>query len=167
MNARCVAALVGAFGLAMVLGAVFFQYVIGVAPCEMCYWQRYPHAAAAAVGLLAALLWGCGGARRGKCAVGLTLVLIAVSGLIGAYHSGVEWRIFPGPSTCTGDRVVVTAGMNLNVAPVVRCDIVSWRFLGLFSLANLNAVFSLSVAAIGAVLLARPNLLAQLLAKKD
>ena len=27
-------------------GALFSQYVGGLYPCEMCYWQRWPHGAA-------------------------------------------------------------------------------------------------------------------------
>lgn len=158
MTTRTLAALVGGFGLAMVLGAVFFQFVVGVAPCEMCYWQRYPHAAAAAVGLIAALAWPKLGARAGLVAVLLALALVAVAGSIGVYHSGVEWRLLPGPTACTGDRVVLSAGMDLNAAPVVRCDVVQWRFLGLLSLANLNALFSLGVALLGGALLHWPVL---------
>ena len=28
---------------ALLLGAYYFQYVVKLAPCELCYWQRYPH----------------------------------------------------------------------------------------------------------------------------
>lgn len=162
MSARSIAVLAGAYGLAMALGAVFFQFVIGVAPCEMCYWQRYPHFAAAVIGLIGAL--AC--KDRSKAVAILALACVAASGLIGAYHSGVEWRIFPGPTSCTGDRVIMTSSMDLNVAPVVRCDIVTWRFFGLFSLANLNAIFSLGAAALGGIGLACPTLAARLIGKK-
>ena len=33
-------------------GAYYFQYVVGLAPCEMCLWQRYPHMLAILFGLL-------------------------------------------------------------------------------------------------------------------
>ena len=38
---------------ALLLGAYYFQYVVGLAPCEMCYWQRYPHMVAIVAGLAA------------------------------------------------------------------------------------------------------------------
>lgn len=160
MDAGKIAGLAGTFGLAMVLGAVFFQYVIGVAPCEVCYWQRYPHATAAAVGIVGFLLGAFGLLdRRKMTAVAvLTLVALAVAGVLGIYHSGVEWKFWAGPSACTGDRYVFTGVIDLNAPSVVRCDVVSWRFLGIFSLANLNAIFSLSVAALGGVLLRYPQL---------
>ena len=37
---------------ALLGGAYYFQYVVGLSPCEMCYWQRWPHMVAIAVGLL-------------------------------------------------------------------------------------------------------------------
>ena len=49
-------AAVGSTG--MLGGALYYQYVKGLAPCEMCHWQRWPHIAAIVVGLLAALWSG-------------------------------------------------------------------------------------------------------------
>ena len=42
----------GACSLALILGALGFQYLGGLAPCEMCHWQRWPHIAAAVIGLV-------------------------------------------------------------------------------------------------------------------
>ena len=39
--------------LAMLAGAFAFQYIGGLAPCHLCLLQRWPHAAAVAIGLLA------------------------------------------------------------------------------------------------------------------
>ena len=38
----------GALGAALVIGALGFQYIIHLAPCEMCHWQRWPLIAAGA-----------------------------------------------------------------------------------------------------------------------
>ena len=47
----------GALGLAgsgaLLGGAYYFQYVQGLAPCDLCFWQRYPHMVAIAAGLAA------------------------------------------------------------------------------------------------------------------
>lgn len=145
-----VAAMTGFFGLSMVLGAVFFQFVIGVAPCEMCYWQRYPHALAACSGLLC-FIWKTWGRPPDTYIRTLTFFAIGsifAAGLLGIYHSGVEWKLLPGPSSCTGDRYVFHGPIDLNAPTVVRCDVVSWRLFHIFSLANLNAIFSLSVAGV-------------------
>ncbi len=166
MRANAIAMLVGAYGLAMVLGALFFQYVVGVAPCEVCFWQRIPHLGAAVVGFCGAALFAKNVVNE-RCMMGiaaLTLVLAAVAGGLGVYHSGVEWRIWAGPEACTGDRFVFTGTLDLDTPPVVRCDVVSWRFFGIFSLANLNAIFSLGIAALGALFLVRRDLAKKILA---
>lgn len=164
MRADRIAVLAGLFGLAMVLGAVFFQFVIGVSPCEVCFWQRYPHAAAAAIGLIGAgLAWaGVLDAKKMRIVAGLALFCLLVAGCLGVYHSGVEWKWWAGPSACTGDRYVITGAIDLNTPSVVRCDIVSWYFLGILSLANLNVIFSLGAAALGALCLRDETLLRRL-----
>src|SRR5581483_3749882 len=48
----------GLASLALVLGALGFQYIGGVQPCEMCQWQRWPHLGVAWLGLAVAPLWG-------------------------------------------------------------------------------------------------------------
>ena len=87
--------------------------------------------------------------RKGAAAA---IALVAGSGLIGAYHTGMEWKIFPGPTTCTGPRFELGGPP----VPVVRCDVAIPVFLGQ-SLAFWNALISLGVAGIAAFLLARIN----------
>ena len=142
------ALLLGLLALALILGALGFQYIGGYPPCEMCMWQRYPHIAAAAIGIL-----GVGAMRAGlldsKLAAPiawLTVLLVAVSGAIAVYHAGVEWHWWKGPSACTGRAF--TGPIDLN-QKVVLCDIAAWRKFGL-SLAGYNALVSLGAAAIGA-----------------
>jgi disulfide bond formation protein DsbB len=139
----------------MILGVFFFQYVIGIAPCEMCYWQRWPLEAAIVLcfggaGLFAAGLIG----RQAITALAwVALILIATSGLIGAWQAGVEWKIFPGPTSCTGERFEFHGAADLaNYKAVVRCDVVLWKLFGI-SLAGYNTIFSLGAAGLGAYLL--------------
>ena len=82
------------------------------------------------------------------------LVILALAALgnagLGAYHAGVEWGYWPGPTDCTGPVLDLgKAGLldNLDKVKVVRCDEVQWRFLGL-SLAGYNALISLLMAAL-------------------
>src|SRR5690242_21809508 len=85
--------------LALLGGALGSQYLGGLHPCEMCYWQRYPHAAA----ILAALLAFTAPAETSRSR-NLTLLAalgIAVSGVIGVYHAGVEAKVFQGLTECT------------------------------------------------------------------
>jgi disulfide bond formation protein DsbB len=144
--ARALALLVPA---ALLAGAWSFQIWGGLFPCEMCWWQRYAHLAAVALALIAFAV-----ARRpglGRTFVILAALAILTSGGIGAYHAGVEAKIFPGFTECTR---VVTHGSNTDDmmrqildAPVVSCGDVQWRdpILGI-SMAGWNAILSTGFA---------------------
>ena len=46
--------LIATLGSAALLGGAFaFQYIGGLAPCQLCLWQRWPHGAAILIGVLA------------------------------------------------------------------------------------------------------------------
>jgi disulfide bond formation protein DsbB len=148
-----VAALAGLYSLAMILGALFFQYVMGVLPCEMCHWQRWPHDGAIFIGLGGALLFTIGVIDRKMVAVcaWLALLLILATALIGGWQALIEWKLVPGPASCTGDLFKLSSNMNLN-GPVVSCSEAGWRLFGI-SLAGYNFLCSTGVAVIGALLL--------------
>jgi disulfide bond formation protein DsbB len=138
--------------LALLGGALGSQYLGGLHPCEMCYWQRWPHGAAI---LLAALAFTA--PANSSRSTNLTLaaaLAIAISGVIGVYHAGVEAKIFEGFTTCTAmGKGMSTADLlkQISRTPLVRCDEVQWRFLGI-SLAGWNAILSLGGAALILVL---------------
>jgi disulfide bond formation protein DsbB len=123
-------------------GALFSQYVGGLYPCEMCYWQRWPHAAAILLALGA--LFSPLGAARTRPLVWLAALAIAVSGAIGVFHAGVELGYWEGITHCTATGAASLQDI-LNV-PLIRCDQVQWEFLGI-SMAGWNAILSLGGAA--------------------
>jgi disulfide bond formation protein DsbB len=134
--------------LALLGGALGSQYLGGLHPCEMCYWQRWPHGAA----ILLALIAFTAPSRSGQSRtfVLLAALAIAISGAIGVYHAGVEAKIFEGITTCTANsRGLSTAELlkQITHAPLVRCDQVQFRFLGV-SMAGWNAILSLGGAAL-------------------
>jgi len=134
--------------LALLGGALGSQYLGGLHPCEMCYWQRWPHAAAI---LLAALAFtGPAGSSRSRGLTLLAALAIAVSGAIGVYHAGIEAKIFEGFTQCTASgKGLSTAELlkQITHAPLVRCDEVQFRFLGI-SMAGWNAILSLGGASL-------------------
>jgi disulfide bond formation protein DsbB len=141
-----------AFGVPALLlvGAYVSQYGFGLYPCEMCWWQRYAHFAALAPALIAFV------ARPKPLWLGLAAVAILASGVIGAYHAGIEYGWWQGLTTCTnpidnsgGDALA--AIMN---APLIRCDAAQWTLAGI-SLAGFNALISVVSAVAVFVLLAR------------
>ncbi len=122
-------------------GALGSQYVGGLAPCEMCYWQRWPHAAAI---LLAGLSFtSAASAPRSRMLVLLAAAAIAVSGAIGVFHAGVEYGLWEGLTRCTASA---SSLQDILSAPLVRCDQVQWSLLGI-SMAGWNAIISLGGAA--------------------
>lgn len=145
--------LAGGISLALLVGALLFQYVGGLPPCEMCHWQRWPHIAAAVVGLIGMALIARGLLPRGLSrAMSLfAIAALGLSGLIGIYHAGVEWMLWEGPTACTGLGFDPRALSGPDAFRVVRCDVAAWRLFGL-SLAGYNALFSLGTASLCLVL---------------
>jgi disulfide bond formation protein DsbB len=141
--------------LALLGGALGSQYLGGLHPCEMCYWQRWPHAAAI---LLAASAFSAPAASsRARTFTLLAAFAIAVSGAIGVYHAGVEAKTFEGFTQCTAlSKSGSTAELlqQITHAALVRCDEVQFRFLGV-SMAGWNAILSLGGAALISVLTLR------------
>ena len=82
---RQAAALAGGGALALLAGAYGFQYVGGLAPCEMCWWQR--HALVAVLALAALALAG-----SQRILAWLGIAALAVNAGIALFHAGVEQR---------------------------------------------------------------------------
>jgi disulfide bond formation protein DsbB len=143
---------VAVVGAATILGAWFFQYGLGLNPCPLCLEQRYAYYFAVPLALMVALGDQAGASR--KVLIG-AFVVIAAGMLwnagLGVYHSGIEWRWWPGPQECSGaPGDLGSAGSlveRLQSISVVRCDEAAWRFLGL-SLAGYNALISIVLAGI-------------------
>ncbi|MDA5555572.1 disulfide bond formation protein B [Shimia sp. MMG029] len=130
------------FSVSMILGAWAFEFIGGLPPCKLCYYQRYPHWVAAGAGALALV--------SGVTLLAYVAALgVAISGALALFHSGVERGWWEGPSTCTsGDITGMSADDLFNQimnAPLVRCDEIPWQMLGL-SMANYNALLSLGAA---------------------
>jgi disulfide bond formation protein DsbB len=145
---------VTAIAAATLAGAWFFQLVLGLVPCPLCLEQRYAYYLAVPLGVLVALA-AAKDAPRGIVLTGLALLTLAALGnaVLGTYHAGVEWKLWQGPTDCTGPiGNLGSAGSlleRLDTVKVVRCDEIQWTFLGL-SLAGYNVLISLLMAAIGA-----------------
>ena len=127
-------------------GALLSEYVGKLYPCEMCWWQRYPHGVA--ILLAVAALLSPLSAPRTRVLTLLAAFAIAVSGAIGVFHAGVEYGWWEGLTTCTTNGA--TSLEDIMAVPLIRCDQVQWSLLGV-SLAGFNAIFSLC----GALAIAR------------
>jgi len=149
-----------ALGAATLLGAWYFEYVVKLAPCPLCLEERLPYHIVIPLSALLAIA-ALARAPRALITVGFLAILIVMlcGAALGAYHAGVEWRWWPGPTDCSGPLTdFTTKGPLLNQLQsirIVRCDEAAWRFLGI-SLAGYNVLVSLLLAAVaGFGLLAR------------
>jgi len=134
----------------LLAGAYVSEYGFGFYPCEMCWWQRYAHFAAILLALASTV------AQPKRLWIALAALAILASGLIGAFHAGVEYGWWEGITTCAmpvgeagGDPL--EAIMN---APLVRCDVAPWTLAGI-SLAGFNAIISVISAVAIFVLVAK------------
>ena len=130
-KARALAVLVPA---ALLGGAYVAQYGFGLYPCEMCWWQRYPHFAALGLGLAAYVL------KPPQVWTALAGLAIITSGLIGGFHAGVEYGWWEGITGCATLPTNIDV-MNPATAPLIRCDVAPWKLWGI-SLAGFNFLIS-------------------------
>jgi disulfide bond formation protein DsbB len=131
--------------VALLGGAFAFQYIGGLAPCQLCLYQRWPHAAAILIGLVA-LVTGW----RGLAWAGALAALATAA--IGVFHVGVEQLWWEGLATCTAGSIEGISASDLldptkDVAAVVRCDEIAWQMLGI-SMAGWNVIISLVLAGL-------------------
>jgi disulfide bond formation protein DsbB len=129
----------------LLAGAYGSQYFGGLYPCEMCWWQRYPHMAAIVVGALALIMRNSSFSR---VLTALAALAILTSGLIGGFHAGVEYHWWEGLTKCSspigsGDDILKT----ILETPLVRCDVAPWTLLNI-SLAGFNFLLSCGGAAL-------------------
>lgn len=138
-------------GSAGLLAGAFVFQMLGYAPCQMCIWQRYPHAVAVVIGVAALAL-----RQRWMLLVGA--LAAATTSAIGFFHAGVEQGWWQGPTTCTAGAIdnldpeaLLDQIMN---APLVRCDDIPWEMFGL-SMAGWNGVLSLGLVVLWLIALRR------------
>ena len=130
-------------GLASLAIAFASQYWGGLQPCVLCWYQRYPYMAVAALGILGVIAAG----RPGLLRLILLLAALAffVDAGIAAFHVGVEQHWWAGTSEC-GSLLDLNAkpedlkNQLLN-QPVVRCDEAAWTLFGI-SMAGYNFLYA-------------------------
>ncbi|NOW45442.1 disulfide bond formation protein DsbB [Novosphingobium sp. SG751A] len=137
--------------LALLGGAYGFQYIGGLVPCEMCWWQRYAHFAALGLAVAAFVL------PVKRLFVALSGLALVAASAIGGYHAGVEYGWWKGLTECTTTVSFSNGGDPLAAimaAPVIRCDVVQWKLMGI-SMAGFDFLISGAAALVVFALMAR------------
>lgn len=129
---------------ALLAGAFAFQYLGGLQPCVLCIWQRWPHAAAVAIGVVALLL-------PGRAILYLGALAALTTAGIGGFHVGVEYGWWQGLTTCSTGSIAGIPMTDLldpaaDLPAPVRCDAVAWS-LGGISMAGWNMAISFALVA--------------------
>lgn len=129
-------------GLLTILSALASQYIGGLQPCELCLEQRLAYYWGLPLLALVLLTWNRLPLKVWYLAMALVIAIFAWSTYMGAFHAGVEWGFWPGPTACSGLGEDFSLDALSNLEPVIGCDVVQFRFLGI-SLAGYNALVSL------------------------
>ena len=135
--------LCGLASAALLTAAFGFEYLGGLAPCELCLWQRWPHA-----GVIVFCLMGTTGVLRSGSAFLMIALCAVLTAVIAGYHVGVEQQLWRGPTSCSGASTSMSASDLLDsllATPVVRCDEIAWSFANI-SMAGWNMLLSSGLA---------------------
>lgn len=136
-----------AAGILMV--AYIAQYGFDLFPCQLCYLQRVPYFMVVVFGGLA-LMPALDSRTRRVVLFHLVGLLVLEAGFA-AYHAGVEWHWWAGPTTCTGPGAATTIAeltAALSKPPPPSCDKAAFVFAGL-SMAGWNVIAALILAGAG------------------
>jgi disulfide bond formation protein DsbB len=157
MSGMLPALLIASLAAAAPLFALGSETWWGLAPCELCLWQRWPYWAAAGLAALAVVAAGRGRATL----LGLAGLAALVSAALGGFHVGVEQGWWPSPlpgcaaPTAGGALTIEEMMRALAAAPAKPCDAPTYLIPGLpLSMAAMNLIYGLGLG-LSALALAR------------
>ena len=138
MTAKQLITIASFSSMAVILAAYYFEYIEGLLPCKLCYWQRYPHFINTLIFPLFYFF-----SMRSLIFIGMGSMLISTN--LALYHVGVEKKYWPGPNSCSSASIEgLTTDQLLDQimsAPIVRCDEIAWELIGI-SMAGWNVLIS-------------------------
>ncbi len=140
-----VAALVAAAALAT---ALLSESVLGLVPCALCLWERWPYRVAIALGLLALVV----PRRWVRPLLVLTGLAILAGAGLAAVHVGVEQGWWPSPlpecaAPSLGGGSIAERLARMPARPAKPCDEPAYLLPGVpVSMAAMNLLFALALA---------------------
>ena len=138
MTAKQLITIASFSSMAVIFAAYYFEYIGGLFPCKLCYWQRYPHFMNI---LILPVFYFF--PMRSLIFIGMSSMLVSTT--LAFYHVGIEQKYWPGPNSCSNASIEgLTTDQLLDQimsAPIVRCDEIAWEFMGV-SMAGWNVLIS-------------------------
>lgn len=146
-------ATISLFSLLAALGSEVF---LGLEPCILCIYQRWPYVAVIVLGIIGLVI-----KKYARAMVGLSGIAFLINSGIAVYHTGVEQKWWASAfEGCLipdfGSDEPQSLLDNILSAPSARCDEIPWQdpLIGL-SMANYNAILCFGLFVICAVSFAR------------
>lgn len=147
--------------LSLWLGALGFQHIGGLHPCQMCYWQRHAHKAVLVIAVLALIARYIVKTDKWDR---VFLMLIGIAFLVSLglafWHTGVEYKWWSGPKSCMGGDTKIDTSEILkafdNPVKLPSCGDVPWSMFGI-SMAGYNAIISAGAAVLSFFFVAKAN----------
>ena len=133
------------------LGAAFIaEHYYNLPPCEMCLKQRHSYYA-----IIIFIIFFYFIKQKNKILILLLIEISLIYGLFYAiWHVGIEQKILPGPSSCTGSILQTDSLENLKQQikdqPVIDCSEIIWSIGGL-SAATINSILLLLIFVINSI----------------
>ncbi|HFB54597.1 MAG TPA: disulfide bond formation protein B [Hellea balneolensis] len=135
------------------IGALGFEHIGGYAPCQMCYWQRHAHKAVLVISAVAILfqLMAPNNPKRERLFVLLIGCAFLVSFGLAFWHTGVEYKWWEGPKTCSVGANMDAFNANdilgalKGKVKMPACSDAPWHLFGI-SMAGYNALISAGAA---------------------
>lgn len=130
--------------IAPLIAVYIAEFGFGLAPCELCLWQRKPFFIIIFLTIFA--LFFASKPKLQKTIIILCVMAIFTNFVIAIYHFGVEKKIFTGLAGCSGGNLNEITDLEelklaLKETAVVKCDEPAFEFLKV-SMAGWNAIYN-------------------------
>lgn len=130
--------------------AYISQYVFGLEPCILCFYQRKPFYLIAILSFFGRFFLQKKSLQN--LIIMICIALLAINASIAFYHAGVEKKIFAGPSTCSSSSLDEASDLEeltrkIEQSQAIRCDEPQFYFLKI-TMAGWNFVYCLGLIAL-------------------
>ena len=130
----------------MIISALIIQYWLGHEPCKLCLYERIPYFLSMLLIIKIIFI-----KKYEKITLLILFLVFMSSTVLAFYHFGIEQGFFKESLVCTSGNLSETLTKEEILKQLnqngISCKDVSFRIFG-FSLASINAIFSISLSAI-------------------